>query len=263
MLTRADRVVLHIWLAILLCTSVLATETAAQVGEEETQLTAETISRRWGIGFDSGLASSSYGYGSLALRYRLDDKWGVGLNLNPGWGDNREDSDSFSDGYYDDAIHYSHTAESSDRKGLRVEGFLYREQKIGRWLGVGPFLGLTYNYSSSTNRRWTRTTILYPTTTGQRFQVRESHDQDRYYQLVIGVRPTFTFEERLVLEARFGLLLSYSDSERGYASSREETGTYSTNNYREATRNDYGRWGVGAFGSGLGPGSVLSFTILF
>ena len=71
------------------------------------------------------------------------------------------------------------------------------------------------------------------------------------YGAEIGIRPTFTFVKRFVLQSRFGAPLRYTTGWQ----LQPELGGYN----KTLTR----RWEFGVVGENLGPNAVVQFMIMF
>ena len=78
-------------------------------------------------------------------------------------------------------------------------------------------------------------------------------------RMFTGDKPTVTFDDRLVLETRFGLRLSHVNEDRKRFINRIETDGSS----REDDQGDQTTWRLDAFGQNLGPGATMQFIIYF
>jgi len=197
----------------------------ARADEEE-----ETF-RRWGIGWDKG----------IALRYRPNPEWGFGFRFFP-------DSYDFDNSSPDE----NYLERTTEREDWSVSlGFLvYHETRLGRWVRLGPYseLGFTYDeneYASDYIR-----------------EERESHRREetwrRVWRVALGFRPAFAIEDRFVLESRFGISVTRTNEDREERS-REVNGEPS----ERFSHNETDTLDFRAFGTNLGFGSVLQFIIYF
>ncbi len=172
-------------------------------------------SYRWGAGWDEG----------LALRAKLGDGWGLGLRVNPDLTDPKSSGTDSSSSTWDwlcsgttlcdnGSKTQSSQSADSDVRTFSASLMAYREKKLGKWLAVGPYLALNYD-----RRRETRTETFdsqtqsstggpllppEPTPYGSRSKTTLRRWQ-RSIGVELGIRPTFQFHERFVLETRFGL----------------------------------------------------------
>jgi hypothetical protein len=136
---------------------------------------------------------------------------------------------------------------------------VFRETRIGRWVGVGPYAEVMYTdtKSSSESRR-----------TSYGDALREDLFRTEYsahtWKLVVGVRPTFTFKNRFALESRLGIALTFIDSARSRTSAERTQVPEEEPRVHNAFEHTHGdEWGLEAFGEELGPGATLTFIAYF
>lgn len=211
-------------LLLMICVLLGAGARDAAAGTEE-----DAGPRRWGIGWDRG----------IALRYRPEPGWGLGVRINP---------DILDDDRTEPDLDRELTRESDD---LSLSfGFLaYREAKLGTWVRLGPYSELSFTYEDR------------ETTYDQIEPDRVLHDFQAYrlrtWRWEVGLRPAFAIEDRFVLETRFGLALIRRDGDREESRRSERNGEI----IREFTSGDSQSWELDSLGTNLGFGSVLQFII--
>lgn len=169
----------------------------------------------FGVGWDNG----------LAIRYKPDSTWGMGLTLSGSITRSRDEDLRL----FGDSVSYLRT-EKSDGGNIGILLVVFSERQISGGMSAGPYFGLGFQHRSS----------HYP---GVSWNANG-------WSVHAGIRPTFRFFRRLVLESRFGISLV---GEHTTLRSRSSTGEYRRLAYDE-TR-------LTSSGSGLGPGSVLSFVV--
>ncbi len=210
--------------------------------------------RRWGVGWDDGIAA----------RYRLNETWGVGLRIDPSLTDETSDSK-------DESVYEGETERSSeenwmsegDRQAITVGTMIYRETRIGRWVGLGPFAAVNYSWSDDDDVRSFSAlsegeTYSDPERHRTDVDIRKSHTVD----FLLGIRPAFHIENRFVLETRFGLRLRYYSNEwnaSDVSQSIDEGGDLTTG--ENTTRSESSRWSFDSFGHDLGLGATMQFIL--
>lgn len=208
-------------LCALVCVGMMTTSARA---DEPT----DKMTHRWGVGWDDG----------MGFRYRLSETWGVGMSLSPSVIDRSSESQRF-----EDSMLTVNPPRDLSSKSIGFSVMLYREQTISRWLDVGPFVRAHFGYSDSEDRR------TGPPSDVHQFQAR------RQFRIEVGIRPTFTYKNRFVLESRFGFGVRYNNNDYWSRS------TYGGEQVRMHSSDD--DWSGFTFGEELGPGSVLQFIIYF
>lgn len=182
------------------------------------QTPESTAFRRWGVGWDDG----------IGVRYRLDSSWALGLSVN-----GRLDGTIRK---VDELVDTTQRRISNNRAGgsLKTRLTLIRDTRLNKWMGLGLFGGVAFNHYSDHEPGYDRI--------------------DNGYSVDAGIRVTFSFFRRLVLESRFGLTAS-----RNHSNSRSHNSGYGV--WRSHSTED--TWYTSSFGNGLGPGSVLQFMVYF
>ena len=206
--------------------------------------------RRWGIGWDNG----------IALRCWLSPTWGLGFNLNPDWQEYETDwglppdpGDPLPDWQEN----------SSRSRATTVSLLLFSESRLRPWLRAGPYAALSYAYARDRDVYFDHSAGDW----GEGVVISESRsedlDTDRSWTAEIGIRPSFRLHDRFVLETRLGIRLSRFTSE----SVAHYTQTVWTETTEETTASEHHDrdkdWRLAALGRDLGPGAALQFVILF
>lgn len=204
---------------------------------------------RRGIGWDSG----------IGLRYRLGERWGLGLRVNPNLSDfdsetNRVDERS-------DETENRVLLDDSETRSLGAALMLFRESTIGRWLGIGPYAEIGY---SRTRFEWLNgTDTYYPIDERTSRGLVASSGTSHAWTAAVGIRPTFTVRGRFALESRVGVSLQFVDEEsEGLYRNQEQAGDaeYLSESVTTGTGDS---WNVTVFGQELGPGATLTFMAYF
>jgi hypothetical protein len=227
---------------------------------------ARAMRHRWGIGWDGGVALSSSG---IALRFRIDPSWGLGAVVYTSVvGSDDEDLARGEDNFgVSDSRSTDVGTSDVTSDAWRIQGFAFHEKPLVSWFAIGPYVGFGYGYSRREvdglhfgtrldngvlrdNRR-------------EETETRTSH----VWVFSVGVRPSFQFEERFILESRFGLSARWTNSEsvrtrREESTVRSASGTETDTSF-DRTRDEEDDWSLYFAGQELGPGAVLSFIILF
>jgi hypothetical protein len=220
--------------------------------------------RRWGFGWEAEVGSfySSFASG-IGIRYRASPEWGIGLIVNPFLdGDDAESrSSSTSSG---GSMEVSRTSGDDEGYRLFAAAMVYREARVGKWLGVGPYAGIGYQrgrVESSDLRVEERADDL-----GVRTSTAVSRSESWWdeWSLSVGLRPTFTVEKRFVLETRLGVDISFRHNE-GDASSRRVSGATNAETEEDVSRssNEWDSWDLTVLGQNLGPGATMTFIVYF
>jgi hypothetical protein len=253
---------------------------------------------RWGAGWDEG----------LALRAKLADGWGLGLRVNPDLIDPESSGTDSSDNDSDwlcSGVRFcgsgtkSHSSQSAngDVRTFSASLMAYREKRLGKWLAVGPYLALNYNRQRETQTETyeseSQSQTVYPPTPlitsppyTSRSRTTRTHWQ-RTMGVELGVRPTFQFHERFVLETRFGLEWAHTKWNESSETHSENDGggpiypvyddktaassspdivsplptTKGESDSKSARKGTEKR--LHAVGERLGPGAQLRFIVLF
>jgi len=190
---------------------------------------AEENPRSWGFGWDRGIAA----------RYRSATGWGMGLRLSPAVNDRN------SDGAYS----WEETTEANSRDALEFHGLtvgllVFREKSVGRWVRMGPYAELSFDYR--------RTERIGESIFDDESSFSTSDDQMRTWSLEAGFRPSFVIEDRFVLETRLGIGVSRSFE--------EDTDGWGTDGVVEDTRHEEAdQWRFRFLGQNLGFGTALQF----
>ncbi|MBD3298428.1 MAG: hypothetical protein GF341_07230 [candidate division Zixibacteria bacterium] len=188
----------------------------------------DKMAHRWGIGWDDG----------LGLRYRLSEEWGVGLTVKPDLLERSQKSSRTVD-----SLTHVEPPREFNRRSMLAALMLYRETPISSWIDVGPFVRAQFSYDETENDY-----PGSPTTTHRLHAFRR-------LQFTIGIRPTFSYKDRFVLESRFGIGLSYYNSDYWSRAKHDQQVIQTTGGSDD--------WSGFTFGEELGPGSVLQFIIYF
>jgi len=187
--------------------------------------------RRWGIGWDDG----------IAVRHHFSPSWGIGLQIKPGIRDHDSETEfTRPDPQYDYDDVYT-----EERSSIMIGAMAFRQAQLGKWLGIGPYCRVYYEHESSERYRYN---------TGSSSWVTSDVKTD-VISIEVGIRPTFRFDERLVLETRFGIGLS---NQWIGAEDRSLSGGQFNTKSQDADATTFT-----TFGQDLGPGSVLQFIIYF
>jgi len=210
-----------------------------------------SCSHRIGVGWDSGIGA----------RYRIGRHWGLGVRLNPDLTDSESRFRRVSE--RPDETDFRDASTDSEGRTYGASIMLYREARIARWLGFGPYCELAFDGRRSEYRD---DNLNYSSAEGDgtdRFLYRSSAST-RSWTTSIGVRPTFTFCDRFALESRLGVALVFSDenTDRYYLNSAQIEGEYDYGS-ASAVRVDGNAWSVSFFGQELGPGATLTFMAYF
>jgi hypothetical protein len=282
---RASRALAMGLLALGLARAAAAEEAAAPAAP-----TAPPKAYRWGVGWDEG----------LALRARLGNGWGLGLRLNPDWFDPEEEATSTNTsasewqclGTRTCRSEYDSTTDSKasgDARTFSGALMVYHEKKLGRWLAAGPYLAVSYERHrlarTETSEGQTESQYVYPAmppargNTGQQTNTTTTRRWDRRIGLELGVRPSFHFHERFVLETRFGVELGFTrwHETQQTISKQEGDSIYypypvaadiaklptSRSEWTETRASKGSERRVRTVGERLGPGAELRFVILF
>lgn len=231
---------------------VLLATTASARAEESAEKT-HAAHRRFGVGWDDG----------IALRYRFDGAWGFGFRVNPNLSDS--ESDRLGNEYvpgFSTGVRIDESESHSEVYGAAI--LVYRESRIGRWLAIGPCFELRYAESRSETRSLNESTSEGAPPDAGYGSDYDSIRNSRIWTWRLGLRPTFTFADRFALESQFGVSVanSDSDSERSYLSRYPgyPDGTRITRRVEREKSND---WSVSVFGEELGPGATLTFIAYF
>jgi hypothetical protein len=265
---------------VLLCGAPLAAEEAAAPRPEQPKK-----QYRWGVGWDEG----------LAFRARLPHGFGLGLRLNPNLvhpesadtSSSREQASENCNGAQTcTGTQKSDSTASStgDQRTLSGALMVYHETKLGKWLAVGPYLAANYQRTTDTTTDTSQgnatTQYNYPYLRVQPLpEVIGATDNTktqtwkRTVGIEIGVRPTFQFHDRFVLETRFGLELAFTrwNETTTSQSARTDNGgtpanvlpasyTDTSSGTRTSSGSDHRFHTVG---ERLGPGAQLRFVVLF
>jgi hypothetical protein len=251
-------------------------------------------SYRWGVGWDEG----------LALRARLGHGWGLGLRINPDLIDPEDESSSTQESVYEWQCmgtrtcrrEYESRTESEATGDMRTFSgslMLFHERKLGKWLAAGPYVAVNYdrwsfNRTEETKGQW-ESRVEYPTLPPQSTSRSEetgtvkTRGWDRKIGLELGVRPTFRFHDRFILETRFGLELGFTRWNESQESVYERQNDYDCCIYRapaglevdvvaapaqqpsaqEKTERKGSERRFRTVGERLGTGAELRFVILF
>lgn len=208
--------------------------------------------RRSGLGWDSG----------IAVRYRLGATWGLGVRVNP----DLSDRDAAGRRAVDDPERTRIDASSGDREtdtfGAGI--MIFRETRIGRWLGFGPYGELAFDRSRYSNDDVSRASSTGLFDGESETRVSGYATATRTWSVEFGVRPTFTIHDRFALESRLGVALRSLDTDYAYRSRAEwsEEGVVTSRSDSEY-RTDSDGWSVSVFGEELGPGATLTFIAYF
>jgi hypothetical protein len=249
---------------------------------------------RWGVGWDEG----------LALRARFANGWGVGLRVNPDLVDPDSTTASSSDGSSEwpctgpracssQSQSSSKSNATGDQHTFSTALMLYHERRVGKWLAIGPYLAANYERRRDTTTETTTSHSQwgyeYPylyvqpslqqqegttTITTRRWQ--------RTFGIELGLRPTFQFHDRFVLETRFGLELAFTKWNESWKQHSESKGGGGVTLARaeappldstsvalqpaeqNSTTEDKGNTRrLHTVGERLGPGVDLRFVVLF
>jgi hypothetical protein len=182
---------------------------------------------RWAVGWDDG----------VGVRYLVSPHWGLGLRVSPRLSDYSNDVLIAPD---QDDPYTPGPSRESDNHSFDVGIMVFRTVEIGRGFGFGPFAKLGYYRSDGK---------ITDNSSGAE-SVNETNENR--YTLEIGVRPTYSFSKRFVLETRLGVGLlvinrdNDSDSPGGLL-----------------RRTEYRQTDLYAFGKDLGPGAVVQFMVYF
>jgi len=202
--------------AVLMISGLVATAAQAQD-------TPET--RSWAVGWDNG----------IGMRHLLSNNWGVGLQVDPGI--ISRDVEEPYDGELTPPM------KESDGSNLTVGMMVFKDRMLSKHLGVGPFCRLSYSRESD---KQVRSPEGNPYTHTDRF-TRDTYGID------IGIRPTFRFEEWLVLETRFGLMLS--------STSTTNEAVFNAGSDSTLSRATTDETNLDVLGTNLGPGAVMQFMV--
>ena len=212
-------------------------------------------STRWGLGWDEG----------IAVRYEFCRTWGVGLRLNPNYGDIERSEHEESGIYRFDELpsDVRMGGSDTDTQAFTVGLIVYRHFPLGRWFGWGPFAGIFY--SRSLHDHTYRQVYIDEPGIDEWVTIRsvERETIDQTVDFHLGIRPTFRPHRRFLLETRFGISISssghdvFEDGEYiRYSGSDEDYETWS-NRLEDCS------WKVRAFGRDLLGDLGLSFIVFF
>lgn len=244
----------------------------AGITQAAAQSPAGASRRHWGVGWDRG----------LGFRYRTDGQWGFGLRVNPDLYHNTSDRDGSSEGQQIDDRTSTSTSSDDDIQDTDVDRYgasamAFREFRIGRWVGVGPFAEISFDRTVRTSVRSRRAIdrddpdVTDTDDTVTRFDVTDERDETdaRTWAFSIGLRPTFTIEERFALETRFGVSVAHSDEESTRLYRRQtvndDVGTSrdGVSTSEQITDSASQTWQLDAIGRSLGLGAEMEFMIYF
>jgi hypothetical protein len=123
----------------ILCTALACVLLLAATGTAEARKRDKQDFKRWGVGWDNG----------IAMRYLLSPTWGLGFQIRPQFSD--EDSDDLwvTTPQEPDPPSLRQTFYANKSKYISVGFLIYREHEISDWLGVGPYLRLLYDRNTS------------------------------------------------------------------------------------------------------------------
>ena len=221
--------------------------------------TADARASQWGFGYDRAPGYQGT-FGGLGLRYHFGDQWGVGFRVNPSYrvGDDEFYDRDFESNSLGEELRTGESIREDSNLGVELEFLAFREARLGRWLGLGPFAGVSYAYSRGDTDSFF-TSATNDSTTRETDRSYEGTTQTVTFTL--GLRPTFHLSEHMVLETRFGVGLRFQDSSS--VNLDEWTNAFGVpgNFSRERTERASQEWGSTTFGESLGLRSVLSFMI--
>ncbi len=222
---------------------------------------------KWGVGWDAG---RGFVAGGVAIRRRINDEWGLGfiIDANVSGGDDEEedrdgnqndDRSSTQEGLVTDDFTY-------DAFGLRA--FAFHETRLTEWFALGPYFGLGYGFDRRDSDELRVSTRVTDTAISTERREVTSTNTAHSWAFSLGLRPSFTFDQRFVLETRLGFTGIWRDEETRrtvFTSefSEDENGATESSTRVEKNRDDDDGWSFTAFGQELGPGAVLSFIVCF
>jgi len=183
--------------------------------------------RRWGLGWDDG----------IALRYRPQPGWGLGIRVNPDIAD------------LDSSSPMAVGGNEEKRTDLAVGLLGYREVAAGKWVRIGPYARIDYDYS--------RLEAASSFVADPYRQFRTTNRTVHTWHWGLGLRPAFAIEDRFVLETRFGISVTRQTSDEDRLTS------IAPPPQEVLDHEERSLWSVGAVGTNLGFGSVLQFIIYF
>jgi hypothetical protein len=198
--------------------------------------------RRWGFGWDSGIAA----------RYYVTPNWGLGLRVNPNVSDERGNDDGL--------WHYTQTGQpeegSSEMETVRAEtvswgagvmGFM--EFDVAGSFRLGPYGNLTYGYYSRTRES---------SGTGEELRSGRTYDvvfRDRSTELTrsvtaqAGIRPVVLIGKRLRIETRIGAGATWSKHNDDWRSTNYRTDNGRIRTTEHTSRYDSEGWRIYTIGS--------------
>ena len=181
---------------------------------------------RWGVGWDDG----------VGIRYMTSPTWGIGLQFKP---DISSYTTTTSIRASDNNYQISGEDET-DRANWTVGVMVFRHAMLTKHLGIGPYGRIAYSREKVDG------------TTNHTGVPRYMNRRGNLYTFEFGIRPTFTFQKRFVLESRFGFGVMHRDHAQG---NLPDVGVDS--------RHEIDETGFFALGNDLGPGAVMQFMIYF
>lgn len=197
--------------------------------------TAQVISgepfRRWGVGWDDG----------IGIRYLLDSSWGLGFQARPSWRRGTSNIEEITDS----VLSYYMPVSTLRRESFTVSGTLFWQKQLGRWFTAGPYVRIGYSFDQEKGR----TRRISSVEDWNDTQMNTVHTASAE----IGIRPTFVFEKRFVLETRFGLVSTWYWYDRRRSTIRNSASSSSHTSTRD--------WQLFLLGRDLGPGAIMQFII--
>jgi hypothetical protein len=247
---------------------------------------------RWGVGWDEG----------IALRANIGRGWGLGLRVNPDLIDFDDERSSSEASTYEwqcmtmrncrnDYDSQTEAQGTSDVRTFSASLMLFHDRKLGKWLTAGPYAAVnfdrwSYTRSEDSHGEWqSRSEYSFApqqTSRNEETATVKSRNWERRIGLELGIRPTFRFHERFILETRFGLELGFGrwneSQESVFEQSSDDPGPILVYLEREAdvavapagqpssqgkTESKGSGTRLRAVGERLGSGAELRFVILF
>lgn len=217
--------------------SVIAVLLIACVSKTTHAQQADSGLHRWGVGWDDG----------IGMRYLLAENWGLGLRFKPAIRDQFTDREVF---VVTDTSSTNSKSPDQTRynRSFEVSAMLFHSIRISQHVGLGPYIGIGFE------RRYYKL-VDEPAV----------YDDVEYYSwnksttstlfLEAGLRPTFEFFDRFVLETRIGVVLEHASDD--YVDFNQSGGN------ERKSHNKYSTWSVSAIGRDIGPGAVMQFMIYF
>jgi hypothetical protein len=212
--------------------------------------------RRWGVGWDSGVAA----------RYFVKPNWGVGIRFYPSV-DNDETKSSATRiediGQPSTDDHGGDGKERSEDVDWTVGVIGFMDFKVTGGFKAGPFVTIARGYSSATyetdDSSWD---LINPEIIRTSSHRRTTYVYDSW-TAGVGIRPSLVIRERILLEARFGVNLAFTDREyeRNEEYTREDPAPRRTETIHSKEHTD--SWDLRAIGQDQPVYVTLQMILLF